>query len=163
METINSIKNQQGTYFLVLFVKNLVQISTRRFKWTFVPGYYFYFGSAKGISSNTIENRILRHFKTNKKIFWHIDHLTTHFEVDVTQAYYSIDPIRTECSALQQFRDSFENLDVILNFGSSDCISKCGGHLVYNCNNPQKKPELEDYLYAYGWTNFKRDDLKYER
>ncbi len=50
---------------------------------TFKPGTYIYIGSAN--VKNPLA-RVLRHFKKNKKIKWHIDYLTTAPEVRIITA-----------------------------------------------------------------------------
>jgi len=41
----------------------------------FEPGLWVYVGSAMGSGSTSLENRLGRHFRKEKTIYWHIDYL----------------------------------------------------------------------------------------
>jgi len=119
-----------GTYILDLEVSKRVNISTRQLSWDLLAGFYLYFGSVRGVTSTSIQNRIIRHFNLKKSIFWHIDYLTTHKGVILHQAYYKTGLKNTECQNLVNFSGE-HSVRIIDKFGSSDCRNKCGGHLLY--------------------------------
>ena len=57
----------------------------------------------------------------------------------------------TECLALQEFLQKFPDLNIITHFGSSDCKSKCGGHLLFASSNQERLPEFVRYLHQKSW------------
>jgi len=91
---------------------------------SFKKGYYMYVGSAK----NSIK-RIERHFKSKKRLRWHIDYLSTNSEVLDAMLFHI-----EECELANTLSKHFEK---IKNFGCSDC--KCYSHLFYSTNNPVNK------------------------
>ncbi|UCG90677.1 MAG: DUF123 domain-containing protein [Candidatus Heimdallarchaeota archaeon] len=151
MEDVNQRKNSQGVYVLVFerICSLLIEIS--RFKWLLKSEFYLYFGSARGKTSTSLEKRLGRHFKGQKKIFWHIDNVTSHSDTKMISAYYTTTTGLTECSALQGFVQNFHNTEIIQNFGSSDCKAKCGGHLVFFSSNWAVLIDLENYFILRGW------------
>lgn len=82
-------------------------------------GTYCYIGSAM----NGLDSRILRHLTTEKKIHWHIDHLTT--SADKMEAYYRLDG--EEC-ALRRTAEECGMTPIVRGFGCSDC--RCDTHLL---------------------------------
>ena len=86
----------------------------------FPPGYYAYVGSAMG----GVETRISRHFRSNKKIHWHIDYLLQ--KASISGVIVCETKERTECTIAQVLSNQF---DSIPSFGASDC--KCPSHLFF--------------------------------
>ncbi len=155
MDNWNQLRNLQGVYVLVLEVKNHLRINTNRFKWIIKPGFYLYFGSAKGKTATNLGNRLLRHLKKEKNIFWHIDYLTTHVDTEIISTYYNTSSEVTECSALRQFKEEFQNATIISNFGSSDCKSKCGGHLLFFSSKRVILTDFAKYFLQKSWDESK--------
>ncbi len=99
-------------------VGSLGDISFRR-------GYYAYIGSAlKGFKA-----RIDRHIRKRKKLFWHIDYLTTLECVDVVEIFCVRGDEKLEC----EVAGMFNNEKIIQGFGVSDC--RCKSHLFYIGNS----------------------------
>ncbi len=146
----DEIADQRGTYILVLEAIEKFQIRIKQLKWTFQPGLLLYFGSAKGLTSNSLRNRVKRHFTTKKKNFWHIDYLTTHSAIVLHRAYLNLDERSTECQNLAAFSKDVE-IAILSNFGSSDCKNKCGGHLVYLTSKYLNLKWLDDYFGEREW------------
>ncbi len=94
----------------------------------FPKGYYVYVGSAM----NSLETRIARHLRTEKKKHWHIDYLLD--EADVVDVLKIPSEKRIECDVAKFFASYGRPIP---RFGSSDC--DCESHLFYF----PKKPELE--------------------
>ncbi len=67
-----SAKTQGFSYLLFLVCEEEQVIKTRGKVFRIPPGHYVYVGSC-GLSCSA---RITRHFKREKKLFWHIDFLT---------------------------------------------------------------------------------------
>ena len=140
-------KNSQGVYGLILKVSYSISVKTNQYKWLLNPGIYLYFGSARGKTSTSLEKRIIRHYRRQKKIFWHIDHLTTNLNAKSLGTYYATGPKITECQALQEFVQNFQGVKIISQFGSSDCKSKCGGHLLFISNDQDISNEYTRYFH----------------
>ena len=87
-------------------------------------GTYLYVGSAQ----RNLAARVGRHFAREKRIRWHIDHLTTHADVTVTRA--AIWPLgkEWECQLAEALVAAELAERVVPGFGASDC--RCGGHLL---------------------------------
>ena len=99
----------------------------------FPAGYYCYIGSAL----NSLEARIERHLRQEKKLHWHIDYLLKEAAV-VSVVYTEINKglrvrqtLREECRLARHFLSYFDH---IKSFGSSDC--RCPSHLVYSKKEP---------------------------
>ena len=85
----------------------------------FKKGFYAYIGSAL----NSLEGRINRHKRKDKKFHWHIDYLLA--KTEIVDVYYKQSSKKEEC----KIAGSFSKLDFINGFGCSDC--KCESHLFY--------------------------------
>ncbi|MCD6300537.1 MAG: GIY-YIG nuclease family protein [Staphylothermus sp.] len=76
MNLYQNIPSLPGEYLLILKVHKEMMIRTHgKRKFSLDPGIYVYIGSAHGLGG--LRSRIIRHMRKNKKIFWHIDYLTT--------------------------------------------------------------------------------------
>jgi Uri superfamily endonuclease len=87
----------------------------------FRKGLYAYVGSAQ----NSLETRIRRHFKREKRKFWHIDYLLDSPETLIIETYISKANKERECEIAGELSRVGNS---IAGFGSSDC--KCKSHLV---------------------------------
>ena len=132
-----------GTYALVIRVQQKLSIKVGRLGvCTFLPGYYIYAGSAlKGLNA-----RLERHRREEKKMFWHIDYLLEHAEIN--EIWYCLSTERLEC----RWNTAITKLPgaeiAVKNFGSSDC--KCLSHLTRFV----QKPSFADFQKALklsGW------------
>lgn len=59
----------------------------------------------------------------------------------------------TECLVLQDFVIKYQT-EIISNFGSSDCIAKCGGHLLFFSSNCKDLGDLDNYFITKNWYVF---------
>jgi len=89
----------------------------------FLPGYYFYVGSAK----KNLYRRIERHLSEDKRIHWHIDYITEDIKIIRAVAFSKVR--FTECELAQNIKKEFEFEEPIKGFGSSDC--RCRTHLFF--------------------------------
>ncbi|ACJ16552.1 hypothetical protein, conserved [Thermococcus onnurineus NA1] len=71
----------KGSYFLVIKLGEDKRIATKRREFFLKRGYYVYVGSAM----NSLEKRVERHFRREKKFHWHIDYLLR--EAELLKAY----------------------------------------------------------------------------
>jgi Uri superfamily endonuclease len=86
----------------------------------FTRGYYVYVGSAL----NSLEGRLKRHWRPDKKIHWHVDYLLNNKNASLIDVVYAVDDGKWECliaAALSKKGGETSR------FGCSDC--KCGSHL----------------------------------
>ena len=67
----------KGAYFLVIHLPTESEITTKGRRFPLKGGYYVYVGSAM----NSLEKRVARHFRKNKKLHWHIDFLLAKAEL----------------------------------------------------------------------------------
>lgn len=88
----------------------------------FKKGHYIYIGSAL----NSLEGRIKRHLRNEKKLFWHIDYLLASSNSIVEEVIFEKSGEKWECKIAREIAESGL---VIKRFGCSDC--KCDSHLFY--------------------------------
>lgn len=103
--------------------------------WQLPKGYYIYTGSAFGRGSTSLEKRLERHLKVDKKIFWHIDRLLNG-SGKVVKAVYAQAATKMECKVNQRI-SSLPQAKPIKGFGSSDCRCGCAAHLLYLNTHPK--------------------------
>lgn len=110
----------KGAYVLYVELKKdqKVKIGKLR-KINFSAGTYAYIGSAM----NSLEKRIERHKRQNKKLHWHIDYLLKYGKITAVKTIES--ETKNECEVAKKFW----KYSSIKNFGSSDC--KCKSHLFF--------------------------------
>lgn len=117
----------KGIYLLILKLRTDKEISIGRLGWIkFKKGSYLYVGSAQ----NGISQRIRRHYRKNKKLFWHIDYLLSVAKIE--QVW--IREGKGECILADDI--SRLGLGGIKGFGCSDC--RCFTHLFYIHGNLEK-------------------------
>ncbi|MHA1229477.1 MAG: GIY-YIG nuclease family protein [Candidatus Helarchaeota archaeon] len=147
----------RGVYVIIIKKIKDSEISIGKFGTFFFPkGIYLYVGSALGNASSTsIENRLKRHYKKKKKLHWHIDYLLADDYTEIISSFYGCCDDKMECSLLQMLKNQSESFYLpIKNFGASDCVKKCGGHLIYT-------KDLEyDIILTYITNSFRNLNLK---
>ena len=115
-----------GTYILFIEVSKDVTLeigSLGRIKFT--KGFYIYIGSAFGPGG--LVKRVERHFRNEKKLFWHIDYLLNSSSIEIVAVAWTANQQKLECLISQEIDKLSDLVTPIHNFGSSDC--KCTGHL----------------------------------
>ena len=114
----------KGTYCILIDLKSNQSIAIGKLgEIEFQKGYYVYVGSAL----NSLMPRIKRHLSPDKKLYWHIDYLLDHRDVEVVDVLYAVDNNKWECKLT---REIAENASAITDFGCSDC--KCDSHLFFS-------------------------------
>jgi len=130
----NMLPTLPGTYVLVLtFSRRLDNVVGRLGTLAMQPGFYVYVGSAFGPGG--LAKRVGRHARSEKKLRWHVDYLTTVATLD--EVWYTVDEARCECQwadALKQIRGAMVPLE---GFGSSDC--RCRSHLFFFQKRPSPR------------------------
>lgn len=88
----------------------------------FKKGYYVYIGSAL----NSLNGRLERHLRDDKKLHWHIDYFLAHKNTRIVSIIYALHDDRFECDLAREIADCGIGIG---NFGCSDC--KCDSHLFF--------------------------------
>lgn len=86
----------------------------------FEAGLYAYVGSAQ----NSLESRVKRYLRKEKRLFWHIDYLLAEAAAKVTEVYCLEGDKACECQIAQLLSHHSEPVP---SFGCSDC--NCQSHL----------------------------------
>jgi len=79
---------EKGSYILIIELRDEIRVVFSRRVVELKPGYYAYVGSAGGLGG--LKARLSRHCAKEKKVFWHIDKLTTSPSATVLSAYYCV-------------------------------------------------------------------------
>ena len=129
----------KGSYVLIAKINEPRRIKVGKLgEIYFKKGYYAYVGSAL----NSLEKRIGRHIRKEKKLRWHIDYLLQH--ASIKKIFYKESNEKEECMIASKF-----DLSYIPKFGSSDC--NCKSHLFYSRNmasieNIVKKAGMKEWI-----------------
>ena len=111
----------KGSYVLLIENKKNQTIQIGKIgRLSFKKGFYVYVGSAM----NSLNGRINRHLRLEKKLHWHIDYLLQYAEV--IDVFYKETNEKIECDIAKKFGEKLESMT---DFGCSDC--KCKSHLFY--------------------------------
>lgn len=123
-ETPDLLDAQKGAYVLLLDLARPSRLEFGPFAGsTLRPGCYAYLGSARG--SGGLRARLLRHFRADKKVHWHIDRLTA---AGGNMAALAV-PAGHECQLLGALLQRPEFEVAAPGFGSTDCRN-CPSHLL---------------------------------
>jgi Uri superfamily endonuclease len=121
----------KGAYVLIIRVKQPITVQVKSLgEIAFKSGVWVYVGSAMGDGSTSLENRLSRHFRKEKTIYWHIDHLLD-ANTDLEEAIWAESRIPIECDIAQSIAacDDFEGGP--RGFGASDCRRGCIAHTFF--------------------------------
>ena len=114
----------KGAYLLAFRLREPVRLDIPRLDAVrAMADWYVYAGTARG--SGGIRSRVMRHFRTNKKIHWHIDQLT----VQAAQMTALAVPDGDECDLVRLLLRSRRFTTAIAGFGNTDC-RRCKSHLL---------------------------------
>ena len=126
---LKTTKANFGIYLLQIIAPVQFRIGIKRFADVEFPkGCYYYAGSAQ----KNLRQRLERHLRKDKKIHWHIDHLTTHPELTISAVYIFNEKGKEFESTLvdELVRSNFANYSVD-GFGNSD-TKESRTHLLYS-------------------------------
>jgi Uri superfamily endonuclease len=111
----------KGIYVLIIHVAKDTNVNTGALgSIAFQKGLYAYVGSAQ----TNLEQRIKRHLRKEKRLFWHIDYLLANEASKITQVLYKKANKTEECKTAKIIGDRGKP---IAGFGCSDC--NCKSHL----------------------------------
>ncbi|AIF70010.1 hypothetical protein PAP_08110 [Palaeococcus pacificus DY20341] len=138
----------KGSYFLVIWLERDKLVQTKKKSFKLNRGYYVYVGSAM----NSLEKRVARHFRKDKKLHWHVDFLLK--EAELLEAYLIPSEERLE---EKLSRDVAKFGDEIEGFGASDLKGVHTNLYYFGEANPEKK--LENLLSNLGlrWKRVKSE------
>ena len=126
-----------GSYILILRLPVKKEIEVGKLgKIQFKKGFYLYAGSAR----KNLTQRLERHRRERKKLFWHIDYLRAHAEVHQALPIRASDSLECELAGALKKISGWE----VPNFGSSDC--SCNSHLLGMSEDPFHSPEFISLL-----------------
>ncbi len=136
-ETIRTESQDSGSYILILRLKkdeiiSVGSLGAMRFR----KGYYLYAGSAR----KNLSQRIARHQRKRKNLFWHIDHVRHYAE------HCSALPVRASADLECEIASALDKIAErnIPGFGASDC--RCSSHLFFMQNDPNHSPQFMQLL-----------------
>jgi Uri superfamily endonuclease len=143
--TLVSYLSTSGIYTLLLFVKNETTVTVGKLgKQQFPRGYYTYTGSALGKGAS-LKNRLARHLKKQKQMFWHIDYLLADKNVSVKAIIAVETRKKMECDINSYLKNMFDPKILVKGFGSSDCKKKCGSHLLFFSKNVETEKFIQEF------------------
>ncbi len=126
---MNALK---GIYILIIQVDKNINVNIGALgKIPFTKGLYAYVGSAQ----TNLEQRVKRHFRSEKRLFWHIDYLLANDAAKIIKVLYNEADKTEECKTAKALSE--ENKP-IAGFGCSDCHCKSHLHHIKNCKLLQK-------------------------
>ena len=109
----------KGSYLLLMLLPKEERITIgQQGELLFPKGYYVYVGSAL----HGLEQRIHRHLKKEKKLYWHIDYFLQ--KASIVDVFYKESIVRQECEIAHHFASYVPSIP---SFGCSDC--SCLSHL----------------------------------
>jgi len=115
-------EGDKGIYIAVFQLDAEKEIEIGRLgRFRFLPGFYFYVGSAQ----RNLGARLARHARREKPLRWHIDYLSLHARM--LGAIVMQGTRRAECALARRLAALSPH--AIPGFGASDC--RCRGHLFH--------------------------------
>ena len=134
-----------GIHTLLLFVKYETKITIGKLgKQQFPKGYYTYTGSALGKGAS-LKNRVSRHLKKQKKMFWHIDYLLADKNVSVEAIIAVETREKIECDVNSYLKNAYTPTILVKGFGSSDCKKRCRSHLLFFSESVEVKKTFKKF------------------
>jgi len=91
-------------------------------------GLYLYTGSASGRGSTSLEGRIRRHLRREKKEFWHVDRILACKSAHVVSVVYAVTASKAECRVNDALLKHTNIRAPFKGLGSSDC--RCESHFL---------------------------------
>lgn len=130
IRVVDDLVGRQGAYALVFRNMRSRRVRTGALgSLSYDPGIWVYVGSAMGKGSASLGRRLGRHFHGAEKKHWHIDHLLSE-GAKILGAFWIENKRRYECRLVAALQRSGYFTDGPRGFGSSDCRSGCGTHLL---------------------------------
>lgn len=148
---MGKISFDQGVYIIEMLLKEEKEIEVGKLgTFEFLPGYYYYIGTAQ----QNLNTRIERHLSDDKKLRWHIDYLLA--EIEVLQVYSWPGNREVECYLSGKVNRFPAGINPVEGFGASDC--DCTSHLFYFNYRPAFKHLIHSVIEEKGLECEKRID-----
>ena len=130
----------KGIYTLIMFLSKETRLNVGKLGFCKFPrGYYAYTGSALGMGASGLRGRVSRHYRRDKKNFWHIDFLLANENTTLTSVVAAQTSKKLECE-INHFIKEIGGAEIpVPGFGASDCRKNCGSHLLYFKENIESK------------------------
>lgn len=127
LETLRNTPS--GIYLLELYSQKKFSLKNNKFSDIILEeGFYYYVGSAQ----KNLSSRILRHFKKEKTLHWHIDYITSNNSVEIISALIIPGADKSvEWEIAKDLENYFDLSIPIKQFGNSD-TSLTKSHLFYS-------------------------------
>ncbi len=134
----------RGAYVLIIDLNEILSFNLKSLgNLSFDEGTWIYVGSAMGMGSTNLENRIGRHFRSKKTIHWHIDHFLDS-DSKIRASIWSESSSPAEC-AIAKSIDKMININPgPRGFGASDCKHKCWTHLYQSKIDNGLEKKIQD-------------------
>jgi len=132
-DVIRNEAHDSGSYIVILHLKKDEKISVGNLgDILFKKGYYLYAGTAR----RNLSQRIARHQRKRKNLFWHIDYLRQYADHCASLS------VRASADLECDIANALDKISQwnIPGFGSSDCI--CNSHLFGMRNDPALSPQF---------------------
>ena len=111
----------RGIYALIIRLDEDITINVGAMgKTDFKKGLYVYVGSAQ----TNLEQRVKRHLRKEKRLFWHVDYLLSSDAAKIVEVFYMQAGKAAECKVANEIGRQGEPVS---GFGCSDC--HCKSHL----------------------------------
>jgi Uri superfamily endonuclease len=121
---LKELGDSKGAYILIIRLDVETGANIKSLDNPVLPsGWYFYVGSANG--GGGIKSRLARHLSDDKKLHWHIDHLTIRARTVEALAITG----GNECEIADKLYQSGDFIFPVHGFGNSDC-KVCKSHLL---------------------------------
>ena len=111
----------KGIYVLIIRVNKDTNVNVGALsRIAFAKGLYAYVGSAQ----TNLKQRIKRHLRREKRLFWHIDYLLDSDQAEIVKVLHKEADRTEECAVANTLSEKGKP---IASFGCSDC--RCRSHL----------------------------------
>jgi Uri superfamily endonuclease len=122
-------KNHHGVYTLIIRSSQPCRITVGRcLSISLERSLYIYTGSAVGRGSTSLEGRITRHLRQEKKRFWHIDRILSSGSARVASVVFAETARKMECKTNTALLKDSCIVVPVRGVGSTDC--KCESHFL---------------------------------
>jgi Uri superfamily endonuclease len=122
-ESGKQLNTLKGIYVLIIHLDKNINVNVGALGRTaFTKGLYAYVGSAQ----TNLEQRIKRHFRSEKRKFWHIDYLLDNDAAKIVKVFFKKANKTEECKTAKAIGKKGKPID---GFGCSDC--NCKSHLFH--------------------------------
>ncbi|MFZ6033773.1 MAG: GIY-YIG nuclease family protein [Melioribacter sp.] len=127
MPKITDQVSDSGIYLLEIIAPDDFYTAIKKYEGRKFPkGFYYYAGSAQ----KNLRKRIERHLKKSKNIYWHIDYITSRFDINKI-FIFNKEGKDFECDLVAELLEHFGLISTAPGFGNSDC-NRCDSHLLYS-------------------------------